>query len=239
MPSSDPVDVDDYETAIEESSDTDESDSSDSKSDSTTEDESEVANTLVPEPRILRDRTSKVKPTKYTSDPVDVDDYETAIEESSDTDESDSSDSKSDSTTEDESEVANTLVPEPRILRDRTSKVKPTKYTSDPVDVNDYETAIEESSDTDESDSSDSKSDSTTEDESEVANTLVPEPRILRDRTSKTEEKTIKQAKKRVRETDRSKFKQAIEMRTVDRLDDEEHQHEEMLKKDHEMRTIN
>ncbi|KNE87587.1 hypothetical protein PSTG_19027, partial [Puccinia striiformis f. sp. tritici PST-78] len=58
-PASDPVDVDDYETAIEESSDTDESDSSDSKSDSTTEDESEVANTLVPEPRILRDRTSK------------------------------------------------------------------------------------------------------------------------------------------------------------------------------------
>ncbi|KAI9607671.1 hypothetical protein KEM48_003581 [Puccinia striiformis f. sp. tritici PST-130] len=49
-----------------------------------------------------------------TVDPVEEDDYETAIEDSSDSGNNESSDSESNSTIEEESEVASALVPEPR-----------------------------------------------------------------------------------------------------------------------------
>ncbi|KAI7952479.1 hypothetical protein MJO29_008110 [Puccinia striiformis f. sp. tritici] len=61
---------DDYETALEESSTIDPSDqesvSTVEEESDTNNDESAVINSLVPEPRALRDRTTKVKPVKYS-----------------------------------------------------------------------------------------------------------------------------------------------------------------------------
>ncbi|KAI7958482.1 hypothetical protein MJO29_006699 [Puccinia striiformis f. sp. tritici] len=83
---------------------------------------------------VLSVMEENVQAPSSTSDPVEIEDYESALEESPQSD--DSSDTQSESTTKDESEVVNSLIPEPRSLRDRTSKVKPAKYsylTGDPA----------------------------------------------------------------------------------------------------------
>ncbi|KAI7965997.1 hypothetical protein MJO29_001745 [Puccinia striiformis f. sp. tritici] len=77
------------------------------------------------------------------TDPVEDDDYESAVEDLTEINDLESSDIESISSVgeeseliEDESEVINSLVPETRTLRDRTSRVKPAKYsylTGDPA----------------------------------------------------------------------------------------------------------
>ncbi|KAI7964011.1 hypothetical protein MJO29_004438 [Puccinia striiformis f. sp. tritici] len=59
------------------------------------------------------------------SDPVELSDFETAKEESSGTNDSGSSnENESESSDNEEAEVANSLTPPSRILRERTSKLK-------------------------------------------------------------------------------------------------------------------
>ncbi|POW15448.1 hypothetical protein PSTT_02042 [Puccinia striiformis] len=74
LPISEPIEDDDYETASEDPSDNEEKgSSSETESECTAEDESEVIRSLTPAPRTLRERTTKVKPVKYsylTGDPV-------------------------------------------------------------------------------------------------------------------------------------------------------------------------
>ncbi|KAI7937368.1 hypothetical protein MJO29_014683 [Puccinia striiformis f. sp. tritici] len=110
---SDPVELSDFETAKEESSGTNDGGSSnENESESSDNEEAEVANSLTPPSRILRERTSKL--------------FNSLSQLACDAISSSNSDSDQDFAS---SLVPTQLNPSTRVLRERTSAIKPVKYS--------------------------------------------------------------------------------------------------------------